>query len=129
MTAAGWLQFLFVVALLAVSTPLLGRYMAKVYGDEQKAPGDRFFLPVERLIYRMCGVDAESEQRWTTYARSLLAFSLASLIVLYVQLRVQGNLPLNPDNLGYVRPDLAFNTSVSFLTNTNWQNYAGESTM
>jgi K+-transporting ATPase ATPase A chain len=129
MTSAGWLQFGFVALLLAVSTPLLGRYMAKVYGEEKKAPGDRFFLPIERFIYRVCGVDPESEQRWTTYALSLLGFSLASLLVLYVQLRIQGHLPLNPDNLGYVRPDLAFNTSVSFLTNTNWQNYVGESTM
>jgi K+-transporting ATPase ATPase A chain len=103
--------------------------MAKVYGEEKKAPGDRFFLPIERFIYRVCGVDPDSEQRWTTYALSVLGFSLASLIVLYLQLRIQGNLPLNPDNLGFVRPDLAFNTSVSFLTNTNWQNYAGESTM
>src|SRR4051812_19997955 len=70
MTTAGWLQFGFVVLLLAVSTPLLGTYMAKVYGDEKRAPGDRFFLPIERLIYRVCGVDPESEQRWTTYALS-----------------------------------------------------------
>ncbi|HEY2812421.1 MAG TPA: potassium-transporting ATPase subunit KdpA [Acidimicrobiales bacterium] len=129
MTAAGWLQFGFVAVLLAISTPLLGRYMARVYGEEKKAPGDRFFLPVERFVYRVCGVDPESEQRWTTYALSLLAFSLASLIVLYLQLRIQGSLPLNPDSFGALRPDLAFNTSVSFLTNTNWQNYVGESTM
>ncbi len=129
MTTAGWLQFGFVILLLAVSTPLLGSYMAKVYGEEKKAPGDRFFLPVERFIYRVCGVDPDSEQRWTTYALSLIGFSFASLVVLYLQLRVQGHLPLNPNNLGFVRPDLAFNTSVSFLTNTNWQNYSGESTM
>jgi potassium-transporting ATPase potassium-binding subunit len=129
MTSAGWLQFGFVILLLAISTPLLGRYMAKVYGDEKRAPGDRFFLPIERAIYRVCGVDPDAEQRWTTYALSLIGFSLASLVVLYLQLRIQGNLPLNPDNLGYVRPDLAFNTSVSFLTNTNWQNYSGEVTM
>ena len=129
MTTAGWLQFGLVVVLLAISTPLLGRYMAKVYGDEKNAPGDRFFLPVERLIYRVCGVDPDSEQGWTTYALSLIGFSLASLVVLYLQLRIQGSLPLNPDSLGYVRPDLAFHTSVSFLTNTNWQNYSGEVTM
>ena len=129
MTTAGWLQFGFVIVLLAISTPLLGSYMAKVYGEEKKAPGDRFFLPVERFIYRVCGVDPDSEQRWTTYALSLIGFSFASLVVLYLQLRVQGHLPLNPNNLGFVRPDLAFNTSVSFLTNTNWQNYSGEVTM
>jgi K+-transporting ATPase ATPase A chain len=132
MSTAGWMQFGFVALLLAISTPLLGRYMAKVYGDrgnDERGHGDRVFLPVERLIYRLCGIDPESEQRWTTYALSLLGFSLASLVVLYVQLRVQGHLPLNQNKLGHVRPDLAFNTAVSFLTNTNWQNYAGESTM
>ncbi len=128
MTAAGWLQLAFVVLLLAVSTPLLGRYLAKVYGGGT-APGDRVFLPIERLIYRVCGVNPESEQRWTTYALSLIGFSLASVLVLYLQLRFQNHLPLNPDNFGSVRPDLAFNTAVSFLTNTNWQNYSGESTM
>jgi len=127
-TAAGWLQLAFVVLLLAVSTPLLGRYLAKVYGGGT-APGDRVFLPIERLIYRVCGVNPESEQRWTTYALSLIGFSLASVLVLYLQLRFQNHLPLNPDNFGSVRPDLAFNTAVSFLTNTNWQNYSGESTM
>ena len=128
MTAAGWAQLGFVILLLAISTPLLGSYMAKVYG-QKKAPGDRVFLPIERFIYRVCGVNPDSEQRWTTYAISLIGFSLASVLVLYVQLRVQGSLPLNADSMGAVRPDLAFNTSVSFLTNTNWQNYAGETTM
>ncbi len=103
MTAAGWLQLLFVIALLAISTPLLGRYMAKVYGGGT-APGDRVFGPVERTIYRICGVDPEREQRWTTYALSLLGFSLASLLVLYAQLRIQGSLPLNPDSLSGVQP-------------------------
>ena len=128
MTTAGWLQLGFVIVLLAISTPLLGAYMAKVYGNK-KAPGDRVFLPVERLIYRASGVNPESEQRWTTYALSLIGFSLASVVVLYVQLRLQGSLPLNADSMKAVRPDLAFNTSVSFLTNTNWQNYSGEATM
>jgi K+-transporting ATPase ATPase A chain len=128
MTGAGWLQLAFVIALLAISTPLLGRYMAKVYGGG-KAPGDRVFSPIERIIYRVCGVDPESEQRWTTYALSLLGFSLTSLLVLYAQLRIQGNLPLNPDSMSGVRPDLSLNTAMSFLTNTNWQNYSGEATM
>jgi K+-transporting ATPase ATPase A chain len=128
MTAAGWAQLGVVIALLAASTPLLGTYMAKVY-DSKKAPGDRVFLPVERLIYRVCGVDPESEQRWTTYTLSLIGFSLVSVLVLYLQLRLQGSLPFNADAMSAVRPDLAFNTAVSFLTNTNWQNYAGESTM
>jgi potassium-transporting ATPase potassium-binding subunit len=128
MTASAWATLFALIALLAVSTPLLGTYMAKVYGSKQ-APGDRVFLPVERLIYRVCGVDPESEQSWQTYAISLLSFSFVSLIVLYLQLRFQGHLPLNPDGVSGVKPTLSFNTAVSFLTNTNWQNYAGESTM
>ncbi|HYL51681.1 MAG TPA: potassium-transporting ATPase subunit KdpA [Acidimicrobiia bacterium] len=128
MTAAGWTQLAFVVALLAISTPLLGTYMAKVYGSKH-APGDRVFLPVERAIYRVCGVDPESEQRWQTYALSLLAFSFASVVVLYAQIRLQEHLPLNPDHQVGPSAALSFNTAVSFLTNTNWQNYAGESTM
>jgi K+-transporting ATPase ATPase A chain len=128
MTSAAWLQLLFLVALLAVSTPILGNYLAKVYGGG-KAPGDRVFLPVERGIYRVCRIDPEREQRWNVYALSLLAFSLVSGLVLYVHLRLQGHLPLNPDHMTGVPPALSFNTAMSFLTNTNWQNYSGESTM
>src|SRR6476661_8473979 len=128
MSSSAWLQLLFLIALLAISTPLLGSYLAKVYGGG-KAPGDRFFGPVERLIYRACGVDPEREQRWNVYAYSLLAFSAVSVLVLYLQLRIQQHLPLNPDHLGPVPAGLSFNTASSFLTNTNWQNYSGESTM
>jgi K+-transporting ATPase ATPase A chain len=128
MSGAGWLQLLLLVALLAVSTPLLGRYLARVYGGGS-APGDRVFGPVERLIYRSTGVDPAGEQRWTTYAYSLLAFSAVSVLVLYAQLRLQGHLPLNPNSLPGLPPALSFNTATSFLTNTNWQNYSGESTM
>jgi K+-transporting ATPase ATPase A chain len=128
MSGAAWFQLIALLVLLAISTPLLGSYMAKVYGDG-KAPGDRFFGPIERAIYRVCGVDPETEQRWTTYALSLLAFSLASVVILYAQLRLQGHLPFNPDHQKDVTPALSLNTAVSFLTNTNWQNYSGESTM
>ena len=128
MSGAAWLQLIALLVLLAISTPLLGIYMAKVYGGG-KAPGDRLFGPVERLIYRVCGIDPDTEQRWSTYALSLLAFSLASVVVLYAQLRLQGHLPFNPDHQKGVGSFLSFNTSVSFLTNTNWQNYLGESTM
>ncbi len=128
MSAAAWVQLLFLIALLAISTPLLGTYLAKVYGSKS-APGDRVFLPVERAIYRVAGVDEESEQRWQTYALSLLAFSFASLVVLYGTIRLQGHLPFNPDGQKAVKPTLSFNTAISFTTNTNWQNYAGESTM
>ncbi len=125
---AGWLQLLLIVALLAVSIPLIGAYLAKVYGNG-RAPGDRVFLPVERAIFRVCGVDPEREQRWNVYTLSLLAFSAVSLLVLYAQLRLQHYLPFNADHQKNVPAGLSFNTSVSFLTNTNWQNYSGESTM
>jgi K+-transporting ATPase ATPase A chain len=128
MPANGWLQLFILIALLAISTPLLGNYMAKVYGGE-RAPGDRVFGPLDRLIYRTCGINENAEQSWRAYAISLLAFSFASVVVLYAQLRLQGHLPLNPDSRSGVKPLLGFNTAVSFLTNTNWQNYAGETTM
>src|ERR1700674_1376346 len=102
--------------------------MYRVYFTN-KAPGDRFFLPVERRIYRLIGIDPEGEQRWNGYALSLLAFSLVSLLFTYALLRLQAHLPFNPDHLAAVKPGLSFNTAVSFLTNTNWQAYAGESTM
>lgn len=128
MTAAAWLQLVVLIALVGVSTPILGSYLAKVYGGGP-APGDRIFVPVERAIYRACRVDPDREQRWTVYAYSLLAFSAMSGVVLYAQLRLQGHLPVNPDGMKAVPPGLSFNTAVSFLTNTNWQNYSGESTM
>ncbi|HEY2330308.1 MAG TPA: potassium-transporting ATPase subunit KdpA [Acidimicrobiales bacterium] len=128
MTASAWYQLAFLLALLVVSTPLLGLYLAKVFGGGS-APGDRLFLPVERAIYRICRVDPDREQRWTVYAYSLLAFSVVSLLILYAQLRLQGYLPLNPNGMTAVPAGLSFNTAVSFLTNTNWQNYSGESTM
>jgi potassium-transporting ATPase potassium-binding subunit len=128
MSGAAWLQFLVLIALVFAATPLLGGYMAKVYGGGA-APGDRIFNPVERLIYRATGVDPSREQRWTIYARSLLAFSAVSVLGLYLLQRVQGGLPVNPTDVPGVPAALAFNTAVSFTTNTNWQNYAGEITM
>jgi potassium-transporting ATPase potassium-binding subunit len=128
MSGAAWLQLLALIAMLAISTPLLGTYMARVYSDG-RSPGHRFFHPIERVVYRLCGVDEQGEQRWQTYALSLLAFSFVSLVVLYAQMRFQGHLPLNPDGFSGVKPTLSFNSSVSFVTNTNWQNYSGESTM
>ena len=128
MSGAAWLQFLVLIALVFAATPLLGGYMAKVFGAGA-APGDRVFGPVERVIYRLTGVDPSREQRWTIYARSLLAFSAVSVLVLYLLQRVQGGLPVNPTDVPGVPEPLAFNTAVSFVTNTNWQNYAGEITM
>src|SRR5213078_773084 len=96
MGAGGWITLLVIVALIAITTPLLGGYMAKVYGDDvDHVPGDRIFGPVERLIYRICRIDPEREQRWSTYALSLLAFSLVSVLVLYGMQRLQQWLPAN----------------------------------
>ena len=129
MTGAGWLQLLALVAFIAVSTRLLGPYLAGVFGDDERAFGDRFFGRLERPIYRLCGIDEEREQRWTTYAYSLLGFSAVSVLVLYALQRFQGHLPGNPTHVAAVPAALAWNTAVSFVTNTNWQSYAGESTM
>ena len=129
MSAATWAQFLALVVALAVLAPPLGRYMAGVYGDGGRAPGDRIFLPVERLIYRACRVDERREQRWPVYAFSLLGFSLVSFLVVYGLQRLQGSLPFNPTDLPAVVPHLSFNTAISFMTNTNWQSYGGETTM
>ena len=128
MTTAGWIQLLVFLGLIVAVTPLLGGYMAKVWRGG-KAPGDRVFAPIERGIYRLCGIDPESEQRWTSYTFSLLAFSAVSLLFVYGFERLQSHLPFNPDHLAAVHPDLAWNTAASFVTNTNWQSYGGESTM
>jgi potassium-transporting ATPase potassium-binding subunit len=128
MSATNWVEVVAVVVLLAISTPVLGSYMAKVYGGG-KAPGDRVFLPVENALYRVSGLDPESEQRWSSYVISLLVFTAVGIAFSYAILRLQGHLPFNPDHKAGVKAPLAFNTSTSFGTNTNWQNYAGESTM
>src|SRR5579871_1362117 len=118
MSTSGWLELALFGVLIAISTPLLGVYMYKVFFTD-RAPGDRFFLPVERLIYRLIGVDPEGEQRWTGYAFSLLAFSLISLLFTYALLRLQAHLPLNPDHLSVVGLSLNLKTAVRFLTKTN----------
>jgi len=126
----------FLAALLAITRPL-GAYMAKVF------EGKRHFLsrtlgPLERLIYRLCGVNPAIEQSWTTYAGACLAFGIANFLLFYVLLRLEGSMPLNPVRFGTalaprgsipLTPDLAFNTAVSFMTNTSWQSYSGEITL
>ena len=128
MTFAGWAQLIALIVVLGVTAPLLGRYMANVYTGVPSRL-DRVFGPVERLIYRACRIDPEREQRWNVYALSLLAFSVVGFFLLYVIQRIQSGLPFNPTDMVNVQPALAFNTAVSFVTNTNWQSYAGESTM
>ena len=135
MSPAALFQLVLFLGLLGVTVPPLGRYLAKVFGDPDHhgeptpAPGDRVFLPVERTIYRLCRIDPGSEQRWTGYASSLLAFSLVSVLALYALLRLQAWLPLNPNGLDPVEPGVSFNTAISFVTNTNWQAYGGETTL
>jgi potassium-transporting ATPase potassium-binding subunit len=128
MTGFGWFQiFLFCVALLVVTKPM-GVYLYRVF--ERKGTFLDFVLrPIERLIYRVCGVDENKEMRWLEYGTAMLLYSGASLLLLYLFERVQLWLPWNPQKLANVAPDLAWNTAVSFTTNTNWQSYSGESTM
>ncbi len=125
------LQFLLLAGLLAITVPALGKYIATVFGarDDSSALGDRFFGPIERFIYRALGVDPKREQRWNVYAASLMAFSLASILLLYVLLRTQSILPFNPTDREALSPTGAFNTAISFVTNTNWQWYSGEISM
>ena len=123
-----WIQFpLYVVVLLMCAKPL-GLYIAKVYEGEKNLL-TRVVSPVERLFYRLSGIQEGKEMDWKTYLLSLLMFSLVGFVFLYVLLRIQSHLPLNPQNLGNMPPALAFNTAMSFITNTNWQNYAGETTL
>lgn len=128
MSVASWVQFGALIVAVLVTAPLLGRYMAAVYGGKT-APGDRVFLPVERVVYRICRVDPDKEQRWTVYAFSLLGFSAVSFLGLYLLQRLQGVLPFNPTDMPAVPENVSFNAAVSFMTNTNWQAYAGEATM
>jgi K+-transporting ATPase ATPase A chain len=128
MTLNGWLQILlYLAAILAITAPL-GRFMTRVFNRERTWL-DPILRPIERLIYRATAVDETREMRWTEYAVAMLLFSVVSMTVLYVMLRVQQWLPLNPQGFAAVPPDLAFNTAASFTTNTNWQAYSGESTM
>ena len=128
MTSNGWIQIgLFALVVFAITKPA-GLYMYRVFEGERQ-PLPRLFGPLERLLYRLCGVDPKQEQGWKGYAVAMLLFSLFGMLVTYAILRLQHVLPLNPQQLGPVASDLALDTAASFTTNTNWQNYGGESTM
>jgi potassium-transporting ATPase potassium-binding subunit len=128
MTVLGWVQILIYCAIIVATTPVLGAYMTRVFS------GERTFLspllrPVEIAIYKIAGVNERSEQHAVTYTIGMLLFHLGGLLILYLLMRAQAVLPWNPQAQPAVAPDLSFNTAVSFITNTNWQNYGGESTL
>jgi potassium-transporting ATPase potassium-binding subunit len=128
MTAIGWIQILLYCVIIVAITPVLGAYMMRVFN------GERTFLtpvlrPVEVAIYKLSSVDERHEQHAVTYTVGMLLFHVGAFVILYVLMRVQQWLPFNPADQSAVAPDLSFNTSVSFISNTNWQNYGGESTM
>lgn len=119
---------LFVGVLLALVKPL-GTYMSRVFEGKSLFGLDRILGPVERVVYRSCGIRQQDEMNWQTYAVSVLLFNVAGVLVVYALQRLQGLLPLNPQGFGAVAPDLSFNTAASFASNTNWQSYSGEGTM
>ena len=128
MTVIGWIQILLFCAIILAITPVLGAYMTRVFS------GQRTFLspilrPVELTLYWAGGVEEKSEQGWLRYTVGMLLFHVGGFVILYALLRLQGVLPFNPAGQSAVAPDLSFNTAISFITNTNWQNYGGETTM
>src|SRR6267142_1151581 len=129
MQSSGWLQLaLFVVALAIITRPM-GLYLLQVLDVNGKTWLDPVVRPLERLTYRVMGVDPAKEHDWKQYTLAMLLFSLVGCLFTYAILRLQQLLPLNPQGFGAVSEHLAFNTAVSFTTNTNWQSYGGESTM
>jgi K+-transporting ATPase ATPase A chain len=128
MTGNGWAQIaLFAIVVIALVKPV-GRYMTDVFAGERTLLTP-ILRPLETAFYRLSGVDERADQHWLTYAISMLLFNLAGMLLLYAVLRLQGLLPLNPQDMTAASPDLAFNTAASFTTNTNWQSYGGESTL
>src|SRR5664280_1179500 len=128
MTFVGWAQNANVLALTLIAAIPLSGLIVKIYAGEANVLTP-VLRPVERLFYRLAGVDETREQNWLVYAMAMIAFSIVGFLSLYALQRLQGVLPLNPQQFPGVPSDLAFNTAVSFITNTNWQNYSGETTM
>ena len=129
MRSIDWLQLGLFVAALAIITKPMGLYLVRVLDANGRTWLDPILKPLERLTYWLMGVKHDREQDWKEYTFAMLLFSLVSCLFTYAILRLQQWLPLNPQAFGAVSPDLAFNTAVSFTTNTNWQSYTGESTM
>src|SRR6185295_2524375 len=128
MTLIGWIQIIFYCAIVVALVKPLGWYMTRVFNGERTLLSP-VLRPVEAALYAAGGVDEKREQHWTTYTVSMLLFHVGGFLILYALMRFQAVLPFNPAGQPAVAPDLAFNTAVSFLTNTNWQNYGGESAM
>src|SRR5579871_4348444 len=128
MNTNNFIQCLIYVAAIFALTKPVGWYMAKVYEGDMPGPA-KWLLPIERLIYKIWGVDLQDEMDWKTYAFAALWSGAISFLFFYLIERIQQHLPLNPAGMGPVAPDLAFNTALSFLTNTQWQAYGGETTM
>ncbi len=128
MTLNGWLQILIFCGIVVLLVKPLGGYMTRVFTGERTLLTP-LLRPIERGLYRLAGTSESEEQHWTTYTAAMLFFNLAGLLALYLLLRSQGALPLNPAGMAGLPPELAFNTAASFVTNTNWQNYGGEGTM
>src|ERR1035441_4830931 len=129
MQASGWIQLVLFVVALALITKPMGLYLMRVLDANGKTWFDPILKPLERLTYRLMGVDAGKEHDWKQYTFAMLLFSMVGCLFTYAILRLQHLLPLNPQALGALTADLAFNTAVSFTTNTNWQSYVGETTM
>src|SRR6202521_4303676 len=129
MQASGWIQFALYLVALALITKPMGLYLVRVLDANGRTWLDPVLRPLERVTYRLMGVDPNKEHDWKQYTLAMLLFSLVSCLFTYAILRLQHLLPLNPQNFGPLSPDLAFNTATSFTTNTNWQSYTGESTM
>src|SRR5258707_12441645 len=123
------LQVLLFVGVLVALVKPVGGYMARVYQGQSLWGLERLLGPIERLIYRLCGVRETDEMDWKTYTVAVLLFNLLGVLAVYTFQRLQGVLPLNPQHIAAVTPDLSFNTAISFATNTNWQSYSGESTL
>src|SRR5246127_3144650 len=128
MTVIGWIQIVLYCAIVVALVKPLGWYMTRVFN------GERTFLspvlqPVETGLYRVAGVDPAREQHWLAYTVAMLLFHVGGFVILYALMRLQAVLPFNPAAQSAVAEDLSFNTAISFITNTNWQNYGGESTM
>ena len=124
-----WLQFVFLILVLTVITKPLGIYVFKVLTPKEKLPLDFLLKPLEKITYRLCGIGTDKEQNWKEYLFSLLSFSMISLLATFLLLACQSFFPLNPEKLRALSADLNFNTSVSFVTNTDWQSYGGEFTL